>query len=118
MSGPSDRRSIGVPVRFNGRDFASVTGPALRQSQARHLLLTEPGELPWQTDFGAGLGRLRHQRLNAVLVELARIDVRDAFRRWLPAVVAEGVVAAAGDRLVVRVTLTENGHAVVAEVTT
>ena len=42
------------------------------------------GELPWRTNFGAGLGLLRHQRNGAALKELARIYVRDAFKLWVP----------------------------------
>ncbi|WP_249344428.1 GPW/gp25 family protein [Corallococcus exiguus] len=56
------------------------------------MLLTESatphstGELPWRTSFGAGLSRLRHQRNDTVLAELARVYVRDALVRWLPGV--------------------------------
>ena len=42
------------------------------------------GELPWRTAFGAGLDLLRHQRNDAALAELARVQVRDALRRWVP----------------------------------
>jgi Bacteriophage baseplate protein W len=121
MSPPAPLRSIGLPARFTGRDFTSVTGPDLRQAQARHLLLTEPGEVPWRTDFGAGLGRLRHGRLSTVLVELARVDVRNAFRRWLPVVAVDRLdVAAVGQRLVLRLGLrdTATGQASTTEVTT
>jgi len=56
----------------------------------RQALLTEgatarsSGELPWRTNFGAGLGLLRHRANDAVLKELARVYVRDALKRWVP----------------------------------
>ncbi|NRD63333.1 hypothetical protein HRD49_16395 [Corallococcus exiguus] len=82
-----------VPFRRDRkRDFASGTGAALLASKVRQVLLTEgatpfsTGELPWRTSFGAGLSRLRHQRNDAVLAELARVYIRDALLRWLPGV--------------------------------
>jgi phage baseplate assembly protein W len=42
------------------------------------------GELPWRTNFGAGLALLRHQRNDAALQELARVYVRTALARWVP----------------------------------
>ncbi|WP_375743656.1 GPW/gp25 family protein [Corallococcus interemptor] len=80
-----------VPFRRDKkRDFASGTGAELIASKVRQVLLTEgatphsTGELPWRTSFGAGLSRLRHQRNDMVLAELARVCVRDALARWLP----------------------------------
>lgn len=76
--------------RDKKRDFAVGSGEALLASKVRQALLTEgatprsSGELPWRTNFGAGLALLRHQRNNAVLGELARVYVRDALARWLP----------------------------------
>ncbi|NOK04696.1 MULTISPECIES: GPW/gp25 family protein [Myxococcus] len=82
-----------IPFRRDRkRDFAVGTGPELLASKVRQVLLTEgatphsTGELPWRTSFGAGLSRLRHQRNNTVLTELARVYVRDALARWLPGV--------------------------------
>lgn len=82
-----------IPFRRDKkRDFASGTGPELLASKVRQVLLTEgatplsTGELPWRTSFGAGLSRLRHQRNDTVLAELARVYVRDALARWLPGV--------------------------------
>ncbi|NTX51833.1 hypothetical protein [Myxococcus sp. CA039A] len=82
-----------VPFRRDKkRDFASGTGAELLAAKVRQVLLTEGaaphsyGELPWRTSFGAGLARLRHQRNDAVLAELARVYVRDALARWLPGV--------------------------------
>ncbi|NNB86090.1 GPW/gp25 family protein [Corallococcus exiguus] len=82
-----------VPFRRDRkRDFATGTGAELLASKVRQVLLTEgatpysTGELPWRTSFGAGLSRLRHQRNDTVLAELARVYVRDALARWLPGV--------------------------------
>ncbi len=82
-----------IPFRRDKkRDFAVGSGDALLASKVRQALLTEgatprsSGELPWRTNFGAGLALLRHQRNDAVLIELAGIHVRDALRRWLPTV--------------------------------
>ena len=80
-----------IPFRRDRkRDFASGTGAALLRSKVLQALATEgatpvsQGELPWRTAFGAGLERLRHQRNDAALAELARVYVRDALRRWAP----------------------------------
>ena len=90
---------------------------------ARQVLLTEgstprsSGELPWRTSFGAGLGLARHRPNDAVLAELTRVQVRDALRRWLPAVVVVEVeVTASASTLSVRVQVQEGGT--VAAVTT
>ena len=73
-----------TPFQRGSRDFAAGSGPPLLSTKTKQVLMTEPGELPWRTAFGAGLGRLRHERNDAVLGELARVRVRDAFGRWLP----------------------------------
>jgi phage baseplate assembly protein W len=84
-------KNILIPFRRDKkRDFASGTGVDLLRSKVIQALMTEgataqsQGELPWRTAFGAGLQRLRHQRNDAALSELARIYVRDALRRWVP----------------------------------
>ena len=66
------------------------SGEVLLASKVRQVLLTEgatvrsSGELPWRTNFGAGLALLRHQQSDAALKELARVYIRDALRRWVP----------------------------------
>ncbi|ADO70410.1 GPW/gp25 family protein [Stigmatella aurantiaca] len=82
-----------VPFRRDRkRDFAAGTGAELLASKVRQVLLTEgatphsTGELPWRTNFGAGISRLRHQSNTTVLAELARVYVRDTLARWLPGV--------------------------------
>lgn len=80
-----------IPFRRDRkRDFASGSGPDSLRSKVLQTLLTQgatarsSGELPWRTAFGAGLELLRHQRSDAALAELARVQIRDALRRWVP----------------------------------
>jgi phage baseplate assembly protein W len=80
-----------IPFRRDKkRDFAVGSGETLLASKVRQALLTEgatarsSGELPWRTNFGAGLALLRHQRNDAALKELAGVYVRDALKRWVP----------------------------------
>jgi phage baseplate assembly protein W len=81
-----ERRSIDIPFRFVGRDLAAAEGHRLRISQVRNVALTEPNELPWRSRFGGGLDRVRHRRLNDVLVELVRVRLRDALGLWAPSI--------------------------------
>jgi phage baseplate assembly protein W len=74
------------PLRRGARDFEAASSSVLLISKVKQVLCTEPGELPWRTRFGAGLGRLRHQSNDAVLRELARVSIRDALARWLSGV--------------------------------
>jgi phage baseplate assembly protein W len=117
-------RNLLIPFRRDRkRDLATGAEGALLASKVRQVLLTEgstprsSGELPWRTNFGAGLGLARHRPNDAVLAELTRVQVRDALRRWLPAVaVVEVEVAALASTLSVRVRVQEGGT--VAAVTT
>ena len=97
-------RGLLAPFRRDRkRDFASDDGDDLLASKVLQVLATEgataraSGELPWRTTFGAPLLLLRHQNNDVALAELARIYVRDAFRRWLP------------DAEVVRITVERDG---------
>ena len=115
-------RNLLIPFRRDRkRDLATGEAEALLASKVRQVLLTEgstprsSGELPWRTNFGAGLAR--HRPNDAVLAELTRVQVRDALRRWLPAVVVVEVeVTALASTLSVRVQVQEGGT--VAAVTT
>lgn len=68
------------------------------QEALRVILLTQPGELAWRPDFGAGLESLLHEP-NIPVTHAAMEDrVRDALRRWEPRVdVLEVEVAEAPD---------------------
>ena len=88
---PQELTNLLIPFRRDKkRDFASGTGPDILRSKVLQTLLTQgatsrsSGELPWRTAFGAGLEILRHQRSDAALAELARVQIRDALRRWVP----------------------------------
>jgi phage baseplate assembly protein W len=117
-------RNLLIPFRRDRkRDLATGDGEALLASKVRQVLLTEgstprsSGELPWRTNFGAGLGLARHRPNDSVLAELTRVQVRDALRRWLPAVaVVEVEVTPSAATLSVRVRVQEG--ATVAAVTT
>lgn len=79
------------PFQRDGRaDFAAAGGEALIRNAVGQILGTigesdvTPGEVPWRTDFGSLLYRLRHQKNDTVLQELARVYVVDALKRWEP----------------------------------
>jgi hypothetical protein len=108
-------RNLLIPFRRDRkRDLAIGEAEALLASKARQVLLTEgstprsSGELPWRTNFGAGLGVLRHQANDAIRAELARVRVRDALQHWLPSVAVLSIsVAGANDILSVCVKVRE-----------
>ena len=93
-----DFRGLIRPFQRDGRsDIAAATGEQLIRSAIGQILGTigasdtTPGELPWRTEFGSLLYRLRHQRNDAVLQELARVYVVDALKRWEPRIVVTAV---------------------------
>ena len=108
-------RNLLIPFRRDRkRDLATGEGEELLASKVRQVLLTEgstprsSGELPWRTNFGAGLGLARHRPNDAVLVELTRVKVRDALDRWLPGVAAVEIdPATSGERLSLRLRVRE-----------
>jgi phage baseplate assembly protein W len=86
------------PFRRDGRaDFLAAGGEPLIRSAVGQILGTigasdvTQGEVPWRTDFGSLLYRLRHQKNDSVLQELARVYVVDALRRWEPRIVVTAV---------------------------
>jgi len=94
----SQSRGLLVPFRRDKkRDFASGNSADLLASKVLQALMTcgakprSSGELPWRTAFGAGLDLLRHQRNDAALAELARVQIRDALKRWVPEAELVGV---------------------------
>jgi hypothetical protein len=115
MSG--DATNLLTPFRRDRkRDFAVGSGEALLASKVRQALLTEgatarsSGELPWRTNFGAGLALLRHQRNDDALRELARVYVRDALKRWVPSAQLVSIeVTQDGPSLTLRVRVRERG---------
>lgn len=86
------------PLRRDQKaDFAAGGGEQLIRSAVGQILGTigssevSPGELPWRTEFGSLLYRLRHQKNDSVLQELARVYVVDALKRWEPRIVVTAV---------------------------
>ena len=98
-----EAQNLLIPFRRDKkRDFAVGSGETLLASKVRQALLTEgatarsSGELPWRTNFGAGLALLRHQRIDAALKVLARVFVRDALRRRVAGAVSDAFPLAEG----------------------
>ena len=116
---PQELTNLLIPFRRDKkRDFASGTGPDVLRSKVLQTLLTQgatsrsSGELPWRTAFGAGLEILRHQRSDAALAELARVQIRDALRRWVPEAELVSVNVQRSDAaLELRVRVRESGRA-------
>jgi hypothetical protein len=86
------------PFRRDGRaDFLATGGEALIRSAVGQILGTvgasemTQGETPWRTEFGSLLHRLRHQKNDSVLQELARVYVVDALKRWEPRIIVTSV---------------------------
>lgn len=86
------------PFRRDGRaDFLAAGGEPVIRSAVGQVLGTigasdvTPGEIPWRTEFGSLLHRLRHQKNDSVLQELARVYVVDALKRWEPRIVVTAV---------------------------
>lgn len=82
------------PFQRDGRaDFAAADGEQLVRGAVGQVLGTvgaselTPGEMPWWTEFGSLLYRLRHQKNDSVLQELGRVYVVDALKRWEPRVI-------------------------------
>jgi phage baseplate assembly protein W len=111
-------RNLLIPFRRDKkRDFASGSGSDLLRSKVLQALMTagatprSSGELPWRTAFGAGLELLRHQRSDAALGELARVQIRDALRRWVPEAELVSVKVERSDAtLELRVRVRESGR--------
>lgn len=82
------------PFRRDGvNDFAAAGGKALIESELGQILGTEcdseqgQGELPWRTEFGSLIFKLRHRNgTDVVTQELARAWAKDAIAKWHPTV--------------------------------
>ncbi len=115
-------RNLLIPFRRDRkRDLATGEGKTLLASKVRQVLLTDgatpksSGELAWRTNFGAGLGLLRHRSNDAVLAELIRVRVRDALSRWLPEI-SIGKIAAASAHDLIRIHVEVLGESSLVEV--
>lgn len=89
--------------RDNQSDFANGEGEALIRSAVGLVLGTvcgsdtTQGELPWRTEFGSLLQRLRLANNSPALAELARNRVVTPLRLWLPNVRVRSVVVNQAD---------------------
>lgn len=86
------------PFRRDGRaDLLAAGGEQVIRSAVGQILGTvgasemTQGEIPWRTEFGSLLHRLRHQKNDSVLQELARVYVVDALKRWEPRLIVTAV---------------------------
>ena len=84
-------RSLIRPLRRELKiDWVSGTGARLIASAVGQVLGTRcdtettTGELPWRTEFGSQLYRLRNKNNSIALVELARRYVVQSLERWVP----------------------------------
>lgn len=81
-----------TPFRRGANDFDADGGAALVVSCVEELLgikCDSPisrGELPWRTEFGSLLFRLRQHNDDALLQEMAKAYVQDAIKQWEPRV--------------------------------
>ncbi|OHD18821.1 MAG: hypothetical protein A2Y38_16460 [Spirochaetes bacterium GWB1_59_5] len=78
------------PLVFDGVDFLTASGPALVANAVSQILGTlggsddVVGELPWDTEFGSILPRLRFRKMDLGDRELAKFYIADALNRWEP----------------------------------
>jgi len=86
------------PFRRDARaDFLAAGGEQAIRSAVGQILGTvgasemTQGEIPWRTEFGSLLHRLRHQKNDSLLQELARVYVVDALKRWEPRIIVTDV---------------------------
>lgn len=70
--------------RASHGDVCSDQGVNLVLSNLGQILGTAKRTLPWRTDFGSDLERLRHMRNTPALRDVAAVNVRDAFSLWEP----------------------------------
>lgn len=83
--------------RDQATDLANASDGRLLASKVRQVLATEPGELPWRTNFGAGLEALKHRSNDVVTSEIARVRANDALRRWIGDIAAVSVTTQRAD---------------------
>jgi Bacteriophage baseplate protein W len=75
---------IGPFHRLTGTDFVSGSGEALVRACIRQILMTDPGELRWRPEFGAGLSRKRHRNNNLALKGEVEAAVRTGIAVFEP----------------------------------
>lgn len=87
MATSSDFLGYGLQYPFT-RDgklsFAAAGGTDHIDAKIAFVLGTRIGELPWLTEFGSDLDRLRHMDNNVDITAMARQYTVQALERWLP----------------------------------
>lgn len=69
---------------YRAQDFTHGTGVPEIMSNVGQVIGTEPGTMPWRTEFGCRLQTLRHRPNTPALRELARLNVERALSKWEP----------------------------------
>jgi hypothetical protein len=86
---------IVTPLRRGASDWATATGPALIAADILQALGTVQGELPWDTNRGSKLDRLRHKSMPlSVMNDLAEAWARECLAGELPQVAIRQVTVA------------------------
>ena len=84
-------------VRDQKNDFANDGGERLVKACVGQVLGTRAssdtaqGEIPWNTEFGSLLYRLKHMKNDFALQDIVRVYVVDALKRWEPRVIVKQV---------------------------
>jgi len=81
----STGRHIAFPFRIgaDGRSVAPASDADHVRDEVLQLLLTDPGERPFVTEFGGGVRRLVFEPASDVLRGVTKARISQALSRWL-----------------------------------
>lgn len=81
----STGRHIAFPFRIgaDGRSVAPASDSDHVRDEVLQLLLTDPGERPFVTEFGGGVRRLVFEPASVVLRGITKARISQALSRWL-----------------------------------
>ena len=81
----SNGRHIAFPFRIgsDGRTVAPANDSDHVRDEVLQLLLTNPGERPFLTEFGGGVRRLVFEPASDVLRGVTKARIQQALSRWL-----------------------------------
>lgn len=98
-------RGMIAPVLRKGSDFEYGAGVDDVRACLRQILMTEPGELPWDPDFGIALSSKRHQNITEEYSEELAIHVRTALEKYEKRAIIDEVLVGTkdGTQLIVRI---------------
>ncbi|MGD9614577.1 MAG: GPW/gp25 family protein [Alphaproteobacteria bacterium] len=82
---PSAGRHIAFPFRIgaDGRSVSPASDSDHVRDEVLQLLLTDPGERPFLTEFGGGVRRLVFEPASDVLRGVTKARISQALSRWL-----------------------------------